>query len=542
MPNTIQNLLLVLLLSMGLSAQAAKVIGNPDAPVGGNFRINMGAEPSGLNPLKGSDGYASEVTGYIFDSLLTRNPDTFELEPALAEKYEIAKDGMSITFWLREGATFHDGSPVTVEDVKFSFDVSNDPELSDAVRKLYFENFERAEIVGKNAIKYIIKKKYFKNLEVAGGFEILPKAIYSDKTKKMNKTAVGSGPYKLENYTQGQKIVLKRNDNWWGFKVPLFKGYYKFDRITYSFIKDLTVQLESLKKGELDYLALTPEYYMKKTDGPMWGNTVLKQAVENKSAKGYSFMAFNLKRPIFQDAKVREAMSLLLNRDMMIEKFFYGKYMPASGPWYAQSPYADPNTKADKYDPTTARELLKSAGWVDSNKDGVLDKMIDGKLTNFSITIIHPGAGGEWEKYLTVYKEELKKSGIDFQLKQLEWNAFQKTLNERNFDMVGLAWGGVIELDPKQIWHSASMTAEGSNFAGYSNPKVDQLIDKAREELNKEKRTKLLRQIYAEVAKDRPYIFMFVPKFGFYAHSSKVQMLKPTFTYSVGRDTWWFKQ
>ncbi|MCB0349574.1 MAG: peptide ABC transporter substrate-binding protein [Bdellovibrionales bacterium] len=519
---------------------AAKPIGNPDAPVGGTVYYNLSTEPTGLNPLKGFDGSSTEVTGYAFDSLLTRNIDTYEFEPALAEKYEVAKDGKSITFTLRDGAIFHDGSPVTIEDVKFSYDVNFDAKLGDVGRKMYFENFDRVEIVDKNTIKFYIKTPYFKNLETAATMEIVPKKIYGDPKKKLNKTMTGSGPYMLEKYDMGRSITLKRNPNWWGFKLDANKGFNKIDRIVFRFIKDETAKLESLKKGDLDYLGLTPEQYEKKTSGELWGTKVFKKQVENSAPKGTGFIGFNLRSPLFKDVEVRHALSELYNREFAIEKFFFGKYLPAPGPWYPQSPYADPNTKAVKFNPSSARKRLKAAGWADTDKDGVLDKVIDGKKVDFRFAITH--GGGPWERFLTIYKEELKKSGIDVSLKQLEWNALSKNIQDWNFDMVAMAWGGAVEYDPKQIWHSSSIHKEGSNFAGYSNPKVDKLIDEARQEMNEKKRIKMIQKVYAMVAADHPYVFLYNPKYAFYGHTKRMQLPKPTYKYGIGSSTWWIKE
>jgi microcin C transport system substrate-binding protein len=344
----------------------------------------------------------------------------------------------------------------------------------------------------------------------------------------------------LETYDQGQKIVLKRNPKWWGFKVDHFKGYSNFERISMRFIKEPTAQLESFKKGDLHYVELTPDQYVKQTDGAPWGSKVFKEQVENSAPKRTSFVAFNINRPLFKDVQVRHALSQLYNREFMVEKFFYNKSLPATGPWYQQNPAADPNTKAVKFDPASAKAKLKAAGWSDTNKDGVLDKMIDGKLTDFRFTITHPG--NEWEKYLTIYKEELKKAGIHVQLKQLEWNAFNKTIDDRNFDMVSMAWGGVIEQDPKQIWHSGSIGNGGSNFAGYSNPDVDKMIDIAREELDDKKRRKLLQKVFARIAADHPYIFLLNPRYSFYGYSADMGRVKPTYKYGVGTSTWWLKE
>ncbi|MEQ1665290.1 MAG: ABC transporter substrate-binding protein, partial [Bdellovibrionales bacterium] len=291
------------------------------------------------------------------------------------------------------------------------------------------------------------------------------------------------------------------------------------------------------KKGDLDFLGLDAEQFEKKTDGPMWGTKLHKIEAKNDAPKGTAFIGFNLRNPKFSDRNVRLALSQLFNIKFMNEKFFYNKYLQATGPWYQQSIFADPNTKGVNFDPKSANAALKKAGWIDSNKDGVIDKMVDGKLLDFRFTIIY--GSPFWEKFLTVYKEELKKSGIDLEIKQLEWNAFQKTLNDWNFDAVALAWGGAFDYDPKQIWHSSSITHEGSNFAGYSNPEVDKLIDKVRGEMDVKKRVPAMRKIYSLIAKDCPYIFFYNPQFAYYAYNNRIHMVKPTYKYGIGKDTWW---
>jgi len=144
------------------------------------------------------------------------------------------------------------------------------------------------------------------------------------------------------------------------------------------------------------------------------------------------------------------------------------------------------------------------------------------------------------EKYLTVYKEDLKKSGITMNLKLVEWNSFIKALDDKKFEAVMLGWGGgSIENDPKQIWHSDSAKNQGSNFISYSNKKVDKLIDEGRQELDYNKRIKLWNVIYKEIAKDAPYAFMFNDIYAFYGHTSRMKMEKKTYGYDVGTQFWW---
>jgi peptide/nickel transport system substrate-binding protein/microcin C transport system substrate-binding protein len=306
------------------------------------------------------------------------------------------------------------------------------------------------------------------------------------------------------------------------------------------FINEENVSLELLKKGDLDYMALSPELFVKSAVGAPFGETVLKKQVQNKAPGSYAFVGWNFKKPMFQGRKTRVALAMMMNRDLMIKKFEYGMSLPATGPWYQQSMFASPRVKPFPFDPKAALKLLREEGWKDSDKDGVLDKVIDGKKTDFRFTIV--GASKDREKYMTIYREDLKKIGIDAEVKTVEWNTFVKLLDERNFDAVFLAWGGgSVDNDPKQIWHTQSAEAKGSNFIHYSNPEVDGLIDKARTLLDRKDRIPVMHKIYETIAADAPYVFLFNAKYTLYGVNRRIGMEKDTYQYSIGSDYWWIK-
>lgn len=534
------SLFFVLLFAFTAQAEDLKPLGNPSAKAGGTTFQNLSAEPSTLNPFTGAtDAYSNQITGYVFDSLITRDIETFKFAPAIAEKWDVAKDGKSITFYLRKDAVFSDGKPLTSEDVKFSYDAIFNPAYKAAMLQSYYENFSSVDAVDAHTVRFNIKTKYFKNLESAGGITILPKHVYGDPNKKMNKTALGSGPYTLENWNQGKSIIMVKNPKWFGWKVPYYGGYFKADKIHFRVIKDENAKLETFKRGELDYLSLSPEQFFLKTKGSPWGSKVMAVKVENSGPKSTPFIGWNNKSPLFKERDVRMAMTYLYNREELAKKFFFGAAVPATGPWYQQNPSANPNVKATPHDPKKAREILQKAGWADSDKDGVLDKMVDGKKLDFRFKLLNPNK--DYEKYFTVYREDLKKAGIDMSITNIDWSAFQKKLDDQDFEAVYLAWGGVVEQDPKQIWHSSNAKKGGSNFITYKNPKVDELIDKARQELDDTKRRKMLQEIYAVIADDHPYTFLINLKYGFYGHNSRMRMQQPTYKYGVGTDLWWIE-
>lgn len=510
---------------------------------GGTYNYNIGAEPTTLNPMTSTDAYASVVQGYVIDSLMNRNEDTYEWDPAIAEKGETSKDGKTFTFTIRQDAKFHDGKPVTVEDVVFSFNVVFDPDYNMVHRRPYFENIEKAEVVDAKTVRFTAKSRYFDNFNRVAGLQVVPKHIYGDakKGKKINKTITGSGPYKLASYDQGKRIVLERNKEWWGNGKTGSRKEYNFDRIVLRFVKEENVALEMLKKGDLDMETLTPDAYTKKAVGPEWTTKLTKEKVTNVAPKSYGYVAWNLRKDLFKDRETRQGLYHLMNRDLMNEKFRHGMSLPATGPWYQQSEYADPKVKAVAFDPKKAAELFKKAGWADTDKDGVLDRTVNGKKENLAFTLMH--SNKDMEKYWTLYQQDLTKAGVKMEIKLLEWNAFIKFLDDGNFDAVALGWsGGSVDLDPKQIWHSASAVKGGSNFIGYSNPAVDKLIDRAREEIDKKKRIQILREVYREIAQDAPYAFLFNDKFALYAHTKRIQKEKPTYNYTVGTTFWWAKE
>ena len=518
----------------------SKPFGNPNAPRKGTFNMNLGVEPTTLNPITGTDLYNSQVQSFVMDSLMDRSPDTYEWLPALAEKAEISADGKQFTFTIRKGATWHDGKPVTAEDVKFSFDVIFDPKYNAAHLRPYYENIEKAEIVDPQTVRFTAKIKYFGNFDQVAGLTVLPKHFYGDADAgiKKNKTILGSGPYKLDKYDQGQSIVLARNKDWWGDKVDFRKGQYNFDKIRMRFVKEENIAIEKLKKGELDYDGLTPEAYMKKTEGPEWGKTVLKVKTENLAPKGYGYIGWNQRNEIFKEKDVRLALYHLINREEMNKKFRFGMSDLATGPWYKTSEYANPSIKPVLYDPKKAAELLKKAGWTDSDKDGLLDKTVGGQKRDFKFTLIYGNKDNE--KYWVFYQNDLKKAGIQMDLQLLEWNSLLTKLDEGKFDAAALGWGGgSVDLDPKQIWHSASANKGGSNYINYQNPEVDKLIDAARGELDKKKRIPMLREVYAKIAADYPYAFLFNDKYALFANTPAMKMTKETYKYRVGTDFWW---
>lgn len=527
---------LMLLMLLAFSCQ------NKGKRSGSTIYYNIGGEPTTISPLSGSDGYTTAVHGYIFESLLTNDLDTYEWKPALATEWKVSEDKRTFEFKLREGVKWHDGKEFTAEDVKYSYDVIFTDDFKAVQYRPFYEAIKEVQVLDKYRVKFIVKDDYFQNFDICAGIKVLPKHFYSKPENKQNfgKELIGTGPYVMEKYDRGQKMILTKNKDWWGNNVPAEKDSFQIPKIVLRFVSEENVSLELLKKGDIDYLGVRAEGFIKKMVGDIWEKRVVKVKTENKSPKGYNFIGFNMKHPILKDKQVRHALSLLFNRPLMLDKFEYNMSEYATGPIYVQSDYASPDVKPVPYDPNEALKILRAAGWKDSDKDGFLDKVIDGRKTKLSFTIMEPSP--EIMKYLTVFKEDASKAGVEVNIKNIEWNSFIKLLDERNFEAVRLAWGGgSVDWDPKQIWHTDSIKGAGSNFISYSNPEVDKLIDSARKLFDKEKRVKELRKVHEMISADYPYIFFFNSKYTLYGHTKRVEKPKDTFTYGIGQQYWTLK-
>ncbi|NUM59265.1 MAG: peptide ABC transporter substrate-binding protein [Bdellovibrionaceae bacterium] len=510
---------------------------------GGSVVLSLDEEPESLHPVSSISGYANEVQSWVCDSLLNKNPETYEWEQALAEKWKISDDNKSITFTLRKNLVFHDGKPITAQDVKFSIDVMKDERYDNKHIRNYFENVESVTIIDENTVKVVFKTNYFKNIDVVAKQLIIPKHIYDnpEKSNSMVQSLVCSGAYKLSSFVKGQGIDLVKFDQHYTSTDSKYKNLYNYEQIKYRFLLDENIKLEKIKKGEIDFVEWrNSEIFEKKAVGELWGKEIIKYKIENKIPKIWSYIGWNLEKVLFKDKNVRLALAHLANREEINKKFFNNNSLLVSAPISPLSEYA-PKTKPITFNPKIAAALLKKAGWKDVNRDGILEKEINGKKVDFKFTLVF--ANREYEKLWTILKEDMKNVGIEMNLKIVDFNQMLKIKDELSFDALALSWGGgSVDPDPKQIWHSTSAVKGGSNFIGYRNSEVDKLIDEARMTIDRKKRIGILQKTYQLIAEDAPYLFMFSDRYSYYATTVKIKKQKPTFNYSVGSNSWWLEK
>lgn len=471
-------------------------------PVDGDWLIyHLSAEPATLNPITATDAYEGTVNnGKIYETLIRRNNETLELEPLLAESWNISDDKLKYTFKIREGIKWHDGTPFTSEDIVFSYKTIMDPKVDTPQLRSYFQEIKDVKAIDDLTVEFTYARPYFLALEFCGGMPIVPKHIFDEgdfNTNPAGRDPIGTGPYKFVKWTTGRDIVLEKNPDYWGDKPNL-------NRIIFKIITDQTVAFQVLKRKDLDVSGLTPIQWERQTGTPSFEENFDKLSYFTPN---YSYIGWNSRRPFFADKQVRTAMTHLVNRELILDKILYNLGAIVTNPFYINSPEYDKSIKPLDYDPNKAEELLKQAGWVDSDGDGIRDK--DG--VKFAFEFLIPGGSETGEKIATILKEELDNMGIQMDIRKTEWAVFTTRLAERNFDAVTLAWSMGVESDPYQIW-SSTQADNGSNFIGFQNAEADKLIEEARTEFDREKRKELYRQFSEIVHEEQPYTFLFCRK------------------------------
>jgi microcin C transport system substrate-binding protein len=318
---------------------------------------------------------------------------------------------------------------------------------------------------------------------------------------------VVSGPYALDEIKRERYISLKRRGDWWGRARRYNLHKYNFARIKYRFMEDRNKSLEAFKKGDFDaYPIYTAALWAEKT-GPrdipaIASGWVARKSVYNREPKGFQGFAVNLRRPIFQDARVRLALAHLLNRELINDKLMYNQYFLLNS--YYPDLYAgnrNPDAPFVGYDPAKARALLTEAGWK-PGPDGVLAK--GGR--RFSVTFLTPSSD---LRHYNVYLEDLKKAGIDAKLEQMSQSSVSKKIDEHDFDLYWAAWGAGRLRDPEAQWKSSTADEIASNnYPGVKDKEIDVLIEAQKTEMDLGRRNELLKRLDKRLTAIAPYVLL----------------------------------
>ena len=493
---------------------------NPDAPKGGVVRFGSYGSFDNLNRVAFKGSKAAGL-GYVNDTLMRRVWDeAFSLYGLIAEFVEMPEDRSSVTFYLNPKATFHDGSPITRDDVLFSLETFQTKGTPN--QKKTYGKVVSTELIGSHGIKMVFVNNEDKELPliVAGFLPIIPKKYYEniDVTKTFLDIPLGSGPYTIESLDPGRQIKYKRVENYWGKDLPVNKGLYNFDTIIYDYYKDSNVLVEAFKVGEYDFRReynvkrWLSEYDFKAVDS---GEVILKE-MNNDRPVGMNGLVMNTRKNIFNNRNVRLALSyaydhewinktIYQNAYVRTDSFFDNSPLSSSGlpsdaelellnPWRDQIPseiftetFTPPKTDGSgnaRKNLLKAKEILQEEGWIIKN-----DKLTkDGKEFKFEFLIVSPSD----EKIALAYQSNLKKLGITMEVRTVDSSQYQARLLNYDFDMIKRYWGVSLSPGNEQqfYWGSEVGKKDGSrNYPGINSPAIDALIEKLISAKNREELT-----------------------------------------------------
>jgi peptide/nickel transport system substrate-binding protein len=275
--------------------------------------------------------------------------------------------------------------------------------------------------------------------------------------------------------------------------------------VVYRIIPDLSTMFLELRSGGLDYMGLTPLQYAMQTDNPVFRRRFNKYRYP---AFGYTYLGYNLRRPLFQDRRVRQALSFSIDKQELIEGVLLGLGQIATGPYKPGTWPHNPRVRTYPYDPDQARALLAEAGWRDVDGDGILEK--DGKP--FSFTIVTNQGNDQRIKAGEIIQRRFREVGVEVKLRVIEWASFLKEfIDPGNFDATILGWSIPIDPDVYDIWHSGKIRPGELNFVHFRNAEVDLLLEEGRRTLDQERRKEIYGRFQEILAEEQPYTFLFVP-------------------------------
>ncbi|MFC1504441.1 extracellular solute-binding protein [Spirochaetota bacterium] len=518
------------------------IYGSPDAIKGGTINIGMEQFPKSLNYLVNNEVTTSMIYYKLYESLLIVDETTLDFIPCLAEKYEVSEDKLDFKFYIDKRARWADGKNVTVHDVIFTYNTIMNPSNLTAVQRVGLSKFHPPQAIDDYTVVFKAKKTHWRNLLEAGLQSIIPEHLYKGKNfnKAFNyKLPPGSGPYTITKLVNSQYITLERRKDYWAEKLPWNFGRNNFNKIKFKSFMTQDQILSHIKKGSLDVMKVTTDYWYNDLNIlAVEKNWLRKKKVINFQARGIYGMCLNTRRKVLSDSRVRKALQYALNRKEMIDKLLFGEPIPHNTYWPYLFEGNDYNEKI-KYDIKKSRQLLNDAGWVSTDKEGFLVK--DGLWLEFEVIY----GSDRHEKYLTIFKEDLKNIGIKLNLNLVSGSVWGKKLDEFDFDGVMIGWYGSIFSDPTQLWHSKEADVkQGNNYPGLKIKSIDMIITNFAMAYKHQKRVQMLKEADKILYKKHPYILFWGSPEQKIAYWDKFGK-PPTYYSKYGRESevlsyWWY--
>ncbi len=528
-------------------------------PVRGDWiRIFQPSDPDALHPLASTHATASYVKESIYQYLCDIHPETLQMVPILAKSLaEVSEDGLEFKYEIREEAHWDNGDPVDGHDYAFTFKAIKNPLTQAPHIKVYYQFLKDVVVDPDNPKKFtvitdqpfflaeaaisgieVISRKFFDPDDHLGKFSVgdfyspteelaqdpdiiaFSEKFHDEKFMRDPEFIYGSGPYKIVNWTAGDNITLERKDDWWGDALPeLGYGFRAYaDKLIYKTILDRATALQAAASGEIDVMRdVNGEEFLriKEEGGPIRDNFNM----ETPSGYALIYLGMNCRppsdrTPFLADKRVRQAINHITPVDNIIENVYSGLGTRATGPILPhQVNEFNPDLEPIAYDPEKAKALLDEAGWIDTDGNGIRDKVIRGKKVDFEIDFILSTTSTTGRRMANILAKEAEQVGLKITPVPLDFKVVTTRLKDHQFDIFGTGFSASpLPSDLKQIWHTEAWISGGSNYTGFGNAHTDSLIDKIRVTVDSDERRPLYYEFQEIIMDESPAVFIMNPK------------------------------
>lgn len=492
---------------------AGPVLGSPDAVRGGSARLYLSDWPPTLRQAgeNWNTSFNYMANALCYESLLGMDPFTLEPTPRLATHWWVSEDKSTYRFRLNPKARWSNGEEVTAQDVIATWKLRVDPGIREPSSRMTYGKLHEPTALSKYIVEVKVKEESWRNFLYFSGMAIFPASAIGDLTgqeyldKYQFSYVPGTGPYVVheKDIIEGKSITITRRDDYWDEENPTRKGTFNIEQYRYSIVKDAGLAFEKVKKGEIDIYAVSKAQWwveeVPKIDAVRRG-ILQPRKFYNDRPIGTSGIAINMGRAPLDDLRIRRALQHLYNRELMIEKLFFGEYSPLES-YYQGGVYQNPDNPRMEYDPVAAVELLEEAGWTEINDAGYRVK--DGRELRFQLVYPSP----QLEPSLTLFQLDAKAAGIAIDLQLLTPAASWKALQEKDYDLMSAAWGAIVFPNPESSFGSELADLKGNNnVTAFKNERVDELCDEYDTEYDVARRIEIIREIDGLIYGEQPYV------------------------------------
>jgi peptide/nickel transport system substrate-binding protein len=463
----------------------------------------MRADFGGFNPITNTDQYTDEVIKYALFTPLVQYDEALNVRPYLAESWELEGD-TAVVFRLRDDVRWHDGRPVTAEDVKFTFDRAKDPTTASLIGSAYLGEVESATVLDARTIRFDFVRPHAQALEDFWWAPV-PKHLLEDvppgelRTAAFNRAPVGSGPYRFVEWRPNDRLVLERNS---AFPEAL-GGPPHLERVIFRIIPEPATMLTELITGGVHVdIPVEPDQASQIERSP-------ELELFSFPSRTFYYIGWNNRRAPFTDARVRRAMTLAIDRKEVIDALLAGFGTPATGPIPPWSPLYPEGVEPLPYDPEAAGRLLEAAGWVDRNGDGIREDAV-GRPFRFALMTSDRPLN---RAVVEVVQAQLRRVGVDARVQIVEFQTLLSQHRARDFDAVFSNWvldNFQVASAPSSLLHSRWAAVPGSaNRSSFANPRADAAIERGATATDPAAARAAWRDLIEVLQEEQPLTFMF---------------------------------